>query len=327
MTRRRARAALTTELPILASRVDDFQEKVQGAFGLLSGTDPGALGRLATIARDYHDGRRMTAQRVNRPDCRASLEALAELTGRTCEAINRLPFDFREQLGRSARGDLHNCRSPVFPSDVGRALQELPHAQPRSQASDTPAEPEQVFGWFNRLVSELGDRCANLPMDTEWSLIVLQEDAHLLPDFSNDAEYLYRLCDTLGRHAKVAAELMKMDRGPSSDSVQMRAVLALKDEFERIGQKATHNANDSTGYSGKATSPFDHFIHQFFAGVDPDDRQRRGVNDAIAFACWESRPVDRRRKGQGQATRRQGQLAVLLKKFAVTNSSPDPRQA
>src|SRR4051812_21515730 len=103
MTRPRARAVLRTELPIRVTRAEDFEEHVGAAFALLPGVDPIALARLAVIARSYHDGRRLESRKVNRPDCRKSLEALADSAGRTCEALVGLHDEYCRHLGKVAR--------------------------------------------------------------------------------------------------------------------------------------------------------------------------------------------------------------------------------
>ena len=320
MTRRRARAVLRTELPILASKAEAFEEKVKGACALLSESDPTALARLVTIARIYHDGRRMEAQKVTMPDCRKSLEAIANLAARTCEMISRLPDDHRQNLGKIAQENLPVDRPSPLPSEIARALEEVAQSDPSHWMLGAAVEVDSVLDQVKVLTSELGDRCANLSMDAEWSLIVLQEYHPLLPAKPYEAEFLYKLCDGLRKLSWVASQLMKTDRGPRSDTVRMRAVWALKKEFERYGRVATHSFKDKTEYSGRATSPFGRFVYQFFADVEPDDTHRRGLNDAIAFACW-NRASPHRHNTQ-RAERRRSQIIDLLNRAGVTNSLP-----
>jgi hypothetical protein len=322
MTRRRARAVLRTELPIKASRAVDFKEQVEGAFALLSEAAPDALARLAIIARTYHDGRRMEAQKVARPDCRKSLEAVRNLAVGLSEVVNLLPVEHSRTLGAMAKRELPVDRNLTFlPREIGHALDEVAQVDLRRWLPDTPAALEPILARFGLLAAELADRCSNLPQDAEWPLIELQEYVSLMPVDVAEAEYLHRLVDTLGKLAGVAAELMKSERGPRSDTVQMRAVQALKVEFERAGEKATHNSKGEEGYTGEATTPFGKFVHQFFADMDPEDKHRRGLDDAIAFASWESRCRGRRAKGEGAKELHQRRIIELLTEGGVTNFS------
>lgn len=323
MTRRRARAVLKTELPILASRVEDFGKKVESTVAFLPGPDSGALARLAMIAQIYHDGRRMNAQKVARPDCRKSLEALANLAGKTCEVFGCLPDEHRQLLGRMMQGELPRCSRPALPTEIGRALVDVTQIDLRLWVPRTTIEFGRELDRFAKLAGELARCCSNLPLTAEWWLIELQLYAPLLPSWSADGEYLRELCDTLCSFSRVASELMKFHRGPPGDTVQMRAVLGLKDEFERTGSKVSHTAKDKTSYSPEATTRFGLFVHEFFAGIDPGDTQHRGLNDAIAFACWPCRSSARQQRVQSDVERHQSQIIELLKKAGVTNYSPD----
>lgn len=322
MTRRRARAVLRTELPIRASSAADFEERVKSAFAHLHDAPPDAPARLAMIARTYHDGRRMEAQKIARPDCRKSLEAVANLAVELSEAVNLLPEEHRQNLGALAKAELRGVRSrPFLPNEIGRTLEELAEIDLRRWLPATRAGIEPILAGFGLLAGELADRCSNLPQDAEWLLIELQQYISLVPNDAAEAEYLHRLAFTLGKLAAVAAELMKSDRGPRSDTVQMQAVKALKVEFERGGEKATHNSKGKEGYSGHATTPFGRFVHQFFANVDSQDKHRRGLDDAIAFACWESRRLGREPKVEQEAELRQSRIIELLTEAGVTNFS------
>ena len=140
------------------------------------------------------------------------------------------------------------------------------------------------------------------------------------PPESNVLDILMR---NLSGKCRVASELMKSVRGPRSDTHKMRAVIALKAEFERAGHKVGHNPKDSAGYTGSGTSPFDRFVRQFFKDVDPADTQRRGVNDAIAFASREGRQAAARAKQPLPDEGNRSRIQQMLIEAGVTNFSPD----
>jgi len=322
MTRRRAKVVVRTELPIRASSAADFEDKLERALALSDGPQPDALPRLAKIAATYHDSRRMEAQRVSRADSRKSLEAARNLAVSLRGVIELLPEDHKQTLGATAKSELHVASNrPVLPSEIGHALEEISQVDLRRWLPDTPSSLEPILARLELVAAELANRCNNLPQEAEWKLIELQQYASLMPDDVSEAEYLHRLADMFGKLAGVAAELMKSDRGPRSDTIQMRAVQALKTEFEHAGEKATHNSKSAEGYTGEATTPFGRFVHQFFADVEPEDKHHRGLDDAIAFACWDSRRLGRRPKVEEATQQRQSRIIQLLIEAGVTNFS------
>jgi hypothetical protein len=137
---------------------------------------------------------------------------------------------------------------------------------------------------MRRLLEDLGARCTALPMQAEWALIDLEQNGSVACDTASPRS-LYTLLDRLRTNASVAAESMKSARGPRGDTPRLRAVLRLKEEFARQGLATTHNPKDTTGYVGTGSSPFDRFVQTFFVAIEPDDTQRRGLNDAVSFAC------------------------------------------
>ena len=298
MPRRRAKAVIRTELPILASRAESFEDQVLGALTFIAGADAGAAARLTRIARDFHDCRQMAAQKVARPDCRKSLEAIAERSQQTGEVVALLPGEHRELLGSVARREMPAESRSVLPSELGSVLSEVADLDLRRWTPGTPPQLEPALERFGRLAGDLANRCSNLPTDAEWSLIASQERAEFPFHHSSDDSFLQDLCAALASLSAQAAQWMKSVRGPRSDTAQMLAVEGLKAEFERTGQKATHCTEDTAAYTGRARSLFGQFVHCFFKDVNPADTQRRGLNDAIAFACWESRSAGRKRKMQ-----------------------------
>jgi len=211
----------------------------------------------------------------------------------------------------------------LLPFDLAQALDEVVEFEPRNWIEDAPAECATIVDNFKRLTAELSVRLAALPMAAESSILELQQYSPVLPAGSLHTDYIADLCRNVHRHSSVAAELMKSDRGPKSNTLQMRAVLSLKSEFERAGGIAGHSAKDQIGYIGNATSPFGLFVHCFFAGIDPEDAQRRGLNDAIAFACWPGRRPASIKRAEAAARRRKAQIFELMEKAGVTNFSPD----
>jgi hypothetical protein len=322
MIRRRAKAVLRTELPVRASDARAFEPILERALDLLSNPDSEALARLAMIARTYHDGRQMEARKVKRPDCRKSLEALSATCIALSEVLTAMPEEHRRFLDGMIRGELHAASDrPFLPNGIGHALVEIAEIDLRRLLPNTPTAMEPVLARFELLATELADRCMRLPQDAEWLLIELQQYCPSSPDEEAGDECLHWLIETVGRLAHVAAELMKSDRGPRSDRVQMRAVQALKAEFEAAGGTATHNAKGKEGYTGEATTPFGRFVHVFFADLETENRLRRGLDEAIAFVCWESRQRGRRPKVEDAALMRAKRIVGLLMEAGVTNFS------
>jgi hypothetical protein len=233
-----------------------------------------------------------------------------------------MPDEHRRLLGGMTRRELQPAPGrPFLPNRIGHALAEIAEIDLRRWLTNTPAAMEPVLARFELLTTELAHRCMRLPQNAEWLLIELQQYCPFRPDEESDSEFLHWLIETVGMLAHVAAELMKSDRGPQSDTVQMRAVQALKEEFEGAGGTATHNAKGKEGYTGEATTPFGRFVHEFFADIETECRLRRGLDEAIAFACWESRREGRRPKAEDAALMRAKRIVGLLIKAGVTNFS------
>lgn len=272
---------MSTELPVRATPVADFTSMIGPACALLAQSDDGAPARLAAIARDYIDGRRSQHERVPQPDCRRSLEKLSAVAAHCCEALGDVPATHQHFFNCAIKDQ----PSPAeLPSKLGTAFLELADYDPLIWLPTASAELRAALSRLRCLLEELGSRCAALPMQAEWALIELEQNSSLDSE-ADGPRSLYTLIDTLRTNASMAAESMKSARGPRSDTVRMRAVLRLKEEFAGHGLPTTHNPNDAADYVGIGSSPFDRFVHTFFVAVEPGDTQRRGLNDAVAFAC------------------------------------------
>lgn len=186
----------------------------------------------------------------------------------------------------------------------------------------TSAKSDSILKRCALLMAQLSERCSNLPMDAESAIIALNQFDDLLPKPPPESNFVCVLTGNLSCKSFVASELMKSVRGPRSDLHKMRAVIAIKAEFERTGLQATHNSNDTAGHTGVGTSPFDKFVRQFFKDVDPVDTQRRSIEDAIAFACRRGRQSAQGSKLKS-AEGRESEIANMLIAAGVTNLSPD----
>jgi hypothetical protein len=321
MKRRRAKAVSDTELPIAAGRTADWQAEVLGTHLLLPGITPGAIERLAAVARAFRDGRRMEAARAARPDSRKSLDDLTDLASQASELILELPGDHRALLNEVANAVAPRPELWAHVNSLGVTFQELADLD---LSLRLPAEPEvaAILKKQAELMGQLSQRCSNLPMDAEWQVSVLEEFDILLPAPPSGSDFLFIMMRNLSGKCKVASKMMKSVRGPRSDTHRMRAVLALKSEFERAGAKATHNTTDTTGHTGVAASSFDRLVYRFFEDIDPGDSQRRGINDAISYACRQGRQSRRIGKSRINDCGRQ-QIITLLIKAGVTNFLSD----
>lgn len=264
--------------------VADFTSMLGPACALLAQYDDDVPMRLAAIARDYIDGRRSQQERIPQPDCRKSLEKLSAVAADCCRALADLPTTHQDYLDRGFKDQLPPAAWPELPSELGTALLELADYDPLIWLPDAPAELVPALSRLRCFLEELGSRCAALPMQAEWALIELEQNGSVSCR-TDVPRSLYTFLDRLRTNASMAAESMKSARGPRSDTLRMRTVLRLKEEFARHGLAATHNPKDTTGYVGIGSSPFDRFVHTFFVAVEPDDTQRRGLNDAVSFAC------------------------------------------
>lgn len=267
-----------------ATPVADFTSMVRPACALLPQYDDDAPMRLAAIARDYIDGRRSQQERVPQPDCRRSLEKLSAVAAQCCRVLADLPATHQGFLDRGGKDHVPPAAWPELPSELGTALLELADYDPLIWLPNAPAELRPALSLLRCLLEELGSRCAALPMQAEWALIGLEQNGSVACE-TDGPRSLYTLLDTLRTNASMAAEFMKSARGPRSDTLRMRAVLRLKEEFARHGLATTHNPKDTAGYVGIGSSPFDRFVQTFFVAVEPTDTQRRGLNDAVSFAC------------------------------------------
>ena len=323
MNRRRAQAVKATELPLVASRVTDWTTKVTNSVDMLPDPSPGALKRLAAIAKAYRDGKRLEAARTSRPDTRKSLEVLSKLAAETVESLLELPVSFQNVLVEVAKCEAP--RSPVGASlgDLGVLFWELSEVDLTLWQLGTSDELASKMQKSCLLLSELAERCSNLPMDAEWQIIALNEFDDLLPAAAPESNFLCVAIRNLSGKSQVASELMKSVRGPRSDTHKMRAVIALKTEFDRGGKRLSHNPGDTAGYTGVGTSAFDKFVHQFFKDIDPADTQRRGVNDATAFACRTGRQASRENASAEVVGSERTAILNLLMKAGVTYFSPD----
>lgn len=283
--RRRARPVWLTELPIPAIKAQSLSDEVVSSLANLAGEDNDRLFALMQIACVYFDGRRMESQRATRPDCRRTLEVLSETAGRAGNLVTAMSQTARRILGRSLREALRSEEPTTFPGSLGIALDDLMDVNLCDFGSGLTDPDEIALRNFRFVAIELARHCCNLPMDAEWPLITIQEQSPLLALSLRDENLLYDLCNGLSRLASLAAGSLKRRRGPRSDTVRQRAVAALKCEFKRSGERTTHNPKDRCGYSGIASSPFDLFAGRFFGIVEPHDTQRRGLNDALRFAC------------------------------------------
>ena len=264
--------------------VADFTSMLEPACALLAQYDDDAPMRLAAIARDYIDGRRSRQVRVPQPNCRKSLEKLSAVAADCCQALAGLPATHQGFLDRGVEDRAPPAALPELPSELGTALLELADYDPLIWLPNARAELGPALSGLRCLLEELGSRCAALPMQAEWALIEVQQNGSVACETASPCS-LYTLLDTLRTNASMAAESMKSARGPRSDSLRMRAVLRLKEEFARHGLATTHNPKDTAGYVGIGSSPFDLFVQTFFVAIEPTDTQRRGLNDAVSFAC------------------------------------------
>lgn len=299
MTRRRAKPIWLNELPIRATKAQDMPGERVDALLDLSDSDPVMHSALTRIACDYLDGRRMQSQRAARPDCRRTLEALGEMAGQVRDLVDSLPLTARRVLGRVAREALSSEGPTVLPESVGSILEGLTEIDMLGPGSGYDQNERVTLHQFTSVGLGFAKMCRSLPMEAEWLLILAQEQDPLITPALPDDRLLQDFCDALRRHAFCTADIMKSQRGPKSDMVRLRAVAALKREFEMIDEKATHNPKDTAGYSGIGSSPFDLFVDRFFRVVEPGDTQRRGLNDALLFVCRRMtdprRPSDRER--------------------------------
>ena len=271
-------------MPLPATPVANLTSTLVTAWTAFGQFAEDAQSKLAIIARDYIDGRRAEQQRVARPDCRKSLEVLSAVAARSCRALVDLPSTHRAFLDEGLRGETPPAAWPRLPSEIGTSLLELAEYDLSIWLPNTPAQLRPALSRVRSLLQELGSRCAALPMQAEWALIEFEQNG-AVDGATERSRSLYTLLDTLRTNASMAASSMKSARGPRSDTVRMKAVLRLKEEFARCGLAATHNPNDTTGYVGIGSSQFDQFVQAFFTAVEPDDTQRRGLNDAVSFAC------------------------------------------
>ena len=296
MTRRRAKPIWLTELPVRATKAQDMADETADALLDLSDSDPVRHSALTRIACSYLDGRRMQSQRAARPDSRRTLEAFGEMAGQVRDLVDSLPLTARRLLGRVVREALSSEGPTVFPETVGSILEELTEFDMSGPESGYDQVEKVKLHQFTSAGLGFAKMCRSLPMEVEWLLIVAQEQDPLITPVVPDGRLVQDLCDGLRRHAFRTADIMKSQRGPRSDMVRLKAVAALKREFEMTGERATHNPKDTAGYSGIGSSPFDLFVNRFFRVVEPRDTQRRGLNDALLFVC--RRSTDPRRPSE-----------------------------
>jgi hypothetical protein len=210
-------------------------------------------------------------------------------------------------------GDVLGVNASVGPS----LANEVAHAETRlSRAAE--------------IATVLARMLTNLPMRCEWELVLLQQYEVLMPAPSGKAEgahFVRELTSNLTRHALAAAELISQIRGPSPNTPQMLAVLELKSIFERrTGSPATQSMKSGRTYSGRPESRFGLFATAAFNMMEPDERRRRGLSEAITSAVWPSRSCAKAIDVAAQANDREHAVYEALQKASLQTSRPRPHR-
>lgn len=311
MPRRRARETFWSELPISVSKIDSLAFETLPLAGWM---DASTTERLKVIARDYALGRQLERARTKRPDARRTMEVLAA-SARSVQASARLAsLSHRMAIYEALKHSWSLLmREDVSTSDVCHMMEALAE-RPGIGFVETQAVHLELVACLERLADQL----LNLPMDCEWSFSELQQYALLYDADWPAPDAIEKFAERIAVFAELATELMKSDRGPHSSHVQMRTVQALMREFEHCGRTATHCVTAVGEYSAMPLSEFGKFVHAFFHAIEPNQRLRQGISEALEHVCWPTRHVRKQAQVDEARRNRRDLIETALARQSVT---------
>lgn len=329
--RRRKRANFQPEQPMRYRRNQGDDHRLGGLADALPGLSPEAKilarNRLVVISTHLQFSRKFENKRATRPDAnftlrviaRMALELLAVIEGLSEEAVAKISERFDPScLSYYEPGAAAIEAVAIILDELAMASYDANHA--RAKRSDPLVERCAEIERLEVVADFAVKRLSRLPLQTAWALVIMQQYIALLPDFNQPCSHLEFVASILRNLALVAeaAYQIEISQRGFQDTAQFLAVARLRELYEQAAvTPPSHTAHEGRHYKGRPRSPFGKFVADFMAIADPDPRNQRGTIEAISYAAWPQRVIDRGKEIRKLTDARHQTIVSILNQLGV----------